>query len=282
MKKFMRSELIPNGEFVTIDGHRMHIFRTGNVNRPKLVFMSGSGTGAPVYDFKVLYEKLSSDFRIIVIEKFGYGYSDLYDGPQDIDTLVEQQRTALQELGEAGPFILLPHSYSGLEAIRWRQKYPEDIKAIAGLDMATPVTYIEWGEEELAKRARQMQKLQVLARKGLLFWYPLNKRCLTKDEIIQQKLLWKRNAMNDCVITGSKVVVSNAKLIAEGGAIDCPVILFVSNGKQVTKNWIEHEREFAKRTNAEYVQLNCGHYIFYYEPERITEEIKAFLHDLDH
>ena len=98
----MRSELIPNGEFVTIDGHRMHIFRTGNVNRPKLVFMSGSGTGAPVYDFKVLYEKLSSDFRIIVIEKFGYGYSDMYDGPQDIDTLVEQQRTALQELGEAG------------------------------------------------------------------------------------------------------------------------------------------------------------------------------------
>jgi len=35
LKKYMRSELIPNGEFVTIDGHRMHIFRTGNVNRPK-------------------------------------------------------------------------------------------------------------------------------------------------------------------------------------------------------------------------------------------------------
>ena len=28
-------------------------------------------------------------------------------------------------------------------------------------------------------------------------------------------------------------------------------------------------------------ELNCGHYIFHYEPERITEEINAFLHDLD-
>ena len=37
----------------------------------------GSGTISPVYDFKILYEKLVSDFRIIVIEKFGYGCSDL-------------------------------------------------------------------------------------------------------------------------------------------------------------------------------------------------------------
>ena len=33
--------------------------------RTKLVLMSGSGTVAPMYDFKILYEKLVSDFRII-------------------------------------------------------------------------------------------------------------------------------------------------------------------------------------------------------------------------
>lgn len=274
------TELKPNGEFVTIEGHRMHVFRTGDINRPKLLFMSGSGTTAPVYDFKVLYEKLNPDFRIIVIEKFGYGYSDLYDSSQDIDSLVEQQRSALKILGEEGPFILLPHSYSGLEAIRWRQRYPEDIKAIAGLDMATPVTYLEWGEEELSKRGRQMRTLQKLARKGMLNWYPLNKRSLTKDEIIQQKLLWRRNAMNDCVITGSRVVIGNAKTIVESGDIDCPVLLFVSNGKEVTKNWIEHEKDFAKRTKAEYVQLNCGHYVHYYESDRIKNEICRFVNGL--
>ncbi len=56
----------------------MHIFRAGERNKPKLVFMSGSGTIAPVYDFKVLYEKLQDEFRIIVIEKFGYGFSDFF------------------------------------------------------------------------------------------------------------------------------------------------------------------------------------------------------------
>ena len=75
---------------------------------------------APVYDFKVLYEKLLHDFRVIVIEKYGYGYSDIWDSPCDIDTLVSIQRQALAALGEAGPYILAPHSMSGIEAIRWK------------------------------------------------------------------------------------------------------------------------------------------------------------------
>ena len=194
----MGQELRHNGEYVIVKNHKIHIFRAGNDNGPKLVFLSGSGTVAPVYDFKILYQKLFNDFEIIVIEKFGYGYSDLYDAPTDIDSLISYHREALSKKGEEGPFILLPHSLSGLEAIRWKQTYPEEIKAIIGLDMAVPAQYLSWGQEELDKRTNQIIKLQKLHKKGLLFWYPLNKRGLNKDDIKQQKLLWKRNGMNDC------------------------------------------------------------------------------------
>ena len=57
-------------EYVEINGHKIHIFRAGVKDGPSLVFMSGSGTVAPVYDFKILYEKLVSDYRVIVIDKF--------------------------------------------------------------------------------------------------------------------------------------------------------------------------------------------------------------------
>jgi len=57
------------GELLEIEGHKIHVYRAGGTDKPKLVFLSGSGTVAPVYDFKILYEKLVSDFRIIVIEK---------------------------------------------------------------------------------------------------------------------------------------------------------------------------------------------------------------------
>ena len=116
--------------YVEIDNHKMHVFAIGDKSKPKLVLMSGSGTVAPVYDFKILYEKLVSNCRVIVIEKFGYGYSDLYEGACDIDSVIAFQREALEKAGEIGPYILLPHSMSGLEAIRWKQKYPDEVRAI--------------------------------------------------------------------------------------------------------------------------------------------------------
>ncbi len=267
-------------DYVTVNDHKMHIFRTGNKNKPKLVFMSGSGTIAPVYDFKILYEKLQDDFRIIVIEKFGYGYSDLYEGPCDIDSLVSLQKQALKEVGEEGPFILLPHSMSGLEAIRWRQKYPEDVEAIIGLDMATPLTYKEWTPEQVDQRIRSMKTMRKLNTYGLLFWLPISNRGLDKQQIRQHKILKKRNAMNNCYVNEAAAVIKNAEIVEAGGTIDCPVLMFVSDGKQVSANWIENEKRFAEMTNAEITFLNCGHYIHYYESEQISQKIKQYVNQI--
>jgi len=41
-------------EYVEIDGNKLHLFRAGDEKNPKLVFMSGSGTISPVYNFKIL------------------------------------------------------------------------------------------------------------------------------------------------------------------------------------------------------------------------------------
>lgn len=264
-------------KYVEIDHHKMHIFTAGDKSSPKLVLMSGSGTVAPVYDFKILYEKLAGDYRIIVIEKFGYGYSDLYEGPCDIDSVVGFQREALEKAGEKGPYILLPHSMSGLEAIRWKQKYPDEVEAIIGLDMAVPEVYLHWKQEEIERRIRFMERMRRLNDHGLLFWYPLSRRGLGKDEIRQQKLLRKRNAMNPCFRNEAKALLENAETVDRAGKIDCPVLMFISDGRQVSDGWIDHAREFAAQMNAETVFLNCGHYIHYYESERISREIRAFI-----
>ena len=33
----------------------------------------------PILDFKSLYSQLSDNYKIVVIEKFGYGFSDIVD-----------------------------------------------------------------------------------------------------------------------------------------------------------------------------------------------------------
>lgn len=276
----MKNELKCKGELVSINGHNMHVYRQGDPNKPKIVLMSGSGTVAPVYDFKVLYEKLADDFRVIVIEKFGYGYSDIYETPCDIDTLVSAQKEALDKLGEEGPYILAPHSMSGLEAIRWKQNYPECVGAIIGLDMAVPAVYQNWTEKELLKRIKFMEK----ARKYKLQKLPLvcagNKQCLSEDEVKQQKLLRNRNAFNSCYINEAKEVLKNAEIVDAVGQIECPALLFTSNGKQTSKGWVEHQKSFASRMNAKLICYDCGHYIHYYKSKEMSEEIKVFVSSL--
>lgn len=264
-------------KYVEIDNHKMHIFTVGDKRSPNLILMSGSGTVAPVFDFKILYEKLVSNYRIIVIEKFGYGYSDLYEGPCDIDSVITFQREALEKAGENGSYILLPHSMSGLEAIRWKQKYPDEVRAIIGLDMAVPEVYLHWNQEEIDRRIRFMRRMRKLNDHGLLFWYPMSTRGLNRNEIRKQQLLRRRNAMNPCFENEAKELLENAKIVDSAGKIECPTLMFVSDGKQVSAGWIGHAREFAARMNAKTVFLNCGHYIHYYESERISQEIKMFV-----
>lgn len=120
----------------------MSVYTEGEGDKT-LVFMSGGGTCSPILDFKSLYSLLSSEYKIAVVEKFGYGFSDIVDEKRDIDTILSETRMALDKAGIKGPYVLCPHSLSGLEALYWAQKYPDEVEAIVGLDMAVPTYYDE-------------------------------------------------------------------------------------------------------------------------------------------
>lgn len=111
---------------VEIDGGNMHVYAEGKRQEgiPAIVVMSGSSIPSPVYNYKKLYSRLSELYRVVVPEKFGYGYSDIVNSPRDVETVLEQTRKALQLAGECAPYILMPHSMSGIEAQLWALKYP--------------------------------------------------------------------------------------------------------------------------------------------------------------
>ena len=274
----MKNVLKCNGELVMVNGHKIHVYTQGDKNAPTIVFMSGHCTVAPVYDFKVLYEKLLNDFRIIVIEKFGYGYSDICDFPCDIDTLVSIQRQALSSLGETGPYILASHSISGLEAIRWKQKYPEEVSGIIGIDMATPLSFSVWTEAEIKKTVRLMKVLRTLKLASILV--SVSDISLTEEEFKQHKLLKKRNTFNLCCINEAKEVLNNAKIVGETGDIQCPTLLFSSNGEDQERDWVLNQQKFALRMDAKLVSYDCSHYIHHFKSDEMSKEIIAFVNSL--
>ena len=44
-----------------------------------------------------MYSLLSNDYKIVVVEKFGYGFSDVVDENRDIDTMLSETRMALDK-----------------------------------------------------------------------------------------------------------------------------------------------------------------------------------------
>ena len=267
-----------NGELVTVNGHKIHVYRDGNADAPVVVFMSGHCTVSPVYDFKVLYEKLLADFRVIVIEKYGYGYSDICDSPCDIDTLVSIQRQALADIGEAGPYILAPHSMSGIEAIRWKQKFPDEVSAIIGIDMATPLSFSVWTDKQIKQTVLVMKALRFLKLASVLS--SVSKLSLTEDEYKQHKLLKKRNTFNICCINEAREVLNNARVVGDDGNIQCPTLMFSSNGEDQEKDWILNQEKFASSMGAKLISYDCGHYIHHFKSDEMCKEIIEFVNSL--
>jgi pimeloyl-ACP methyl ester carboxylesterase len=132
----------PPGQMVAVNGRRLHVYAEGERGDLTLVFLSGSGTTAPTLDFKGVYGRLADDYRVVVVERAGYGWSEDSGGAaRDIETVMQETRLALQAAGESPPYVLLPHSMSGLEALHWGNRYPDELAAIVGLDAAVPPIY---------------------------------------------------------------------------------------------------------------------------------------------
>ena len=127
----------PIGQLVEVEGKNLNVYTAGK-GKKTLVFLVGLGTNAPVLDFKALYSKLEEDYRIVVVERLGYGYSDDGNDDRSLDKQVEQTRKALKAAKISGPYVLVPHSIAGLETIHWANHYPEEVEAIIGLDMTMP------------------------------------------------------------------------------------------------------------------------------------------------
>lgn len=272
----------PLGALVEVNGHNMSVYIEGKEDKT-LVFLSGGGTCSPILDFKSLYSLLTDEYKIVVVEKFGYGFSDVVDENRDIDTILSETRTALEKAEVQGPYILCPHSMSGLEALYWAQKYPKEVEAIIGLDMAVPGYY-----DEMNISIPVMKAGQYGAALGITRWIPslaesdaMKFGTLSdKEKEIYRAVFYQRTA-TVTMINEMKTVKDNANVVKENGVPQVPMLLFVSNGSGGTgfteERWRSIPKEYISASeNARFIELDCPHYIHDYKYEEIGKEIRNF------
>lgn len=273
----------PLGRLIDINGKNMSIYVEGSGSKT-LVFLSGGGTCSPILDFKSLYSLLSDEYRIVVVEKFGYGYSDIVDEDRNIQTILSETRLAFNKAGIEGPYVLCPHSMSGIEALYWAQEYPDEIEAIIGLDMAVPEYY-----ENMKINLPLMKLGQFGAAAGITRLIPalaesdaIKYGTLTEEEKNIYRAMFYYRTATETMIDEAKSIKENAKIVAQNGIPQVAMLLFISDGTGGTgfdkETWRKIPKEYISEVECgEYIELDCPHYVHDYEYERISEEIKSFL-----
>src|SRR4051812_8120386 len=127
MTRDAERETPPIGRFLEVDGVRLHYIEQGQ-GEP-LVLIHGNGTLIQDFTINGLVDRLSKRYRVIVIERPGYGYSErprwLWT-PRAHATLFEH---ALQQLGVEHA-IVLGHSWGTMVAVSLALQAPTLVRSL--------------------------------------------------------------------------------------------------------------------------------------------------------
>ncbi|WP_242220608.1 alpha/beta fold hydrolase [Bacillus cereus group sp. BfR-BA-01380] len=281
------------GTFVHFNNKKMNVYNEGS-GEDTYVFMSGAGIAAPVYELKGLYSKFSKENKIAVIERVGYGYSDAFRDDRDIDTILEQSREALLQSGNKPPYILVPHSISGIEAIYWAQKYPNEVKGIIALDIGLPQQYVtcKMGLVDSLK----VRGINMLTKIGFQRLIPsvtynpevIRQSFLTEQEKEVYKALAYKQFFNDDMEQELLQAYENGKKSIHLPFPKETPILFIDavaeqyKNSKITKQKNEDYKYFAKQlSNSEVITVSGTHCIYLYEPDEIYNLTMEFMNKKD-
>ncbi len=284
-------EYPPPGNLVEINNNEIHVYTQGQGDNT-LVFLAGSGTSCPTIDFKPLWDKLTDEYKIVVVEKSGYGWSETSSSSRNIDTILTETRKALQLSGKEGPYVLVPHSMSGLEAIYWAQNYPEEVKAIIGLDMVIPDVYLDSSFELPSKS--QLYFMYLISRIGLTRFMgesglekniPLLKsKDLSNEDKEKLKAIFYKSSLTKNMLNEIDKVKNNARMVKrKDKPTDTPMYFFIAEDSKnnIIPNWEDKLTEYLSEIkSSRYKLLDTSHYIHHEKSKVIVQEIKNFLQDI--
>lgn len=263
----------------------------GEENETTIILLPGWGSPSPVLEFLPLAEQLSEEYRVITMEPFGYGLSDVASTERSIDTIVEELHECVKELG-CNQYYLMAHSLSGLYSLYWANVYSQEVQGFIGIDPSVP----KQSDEEpfpismvaLNKLSAYLQKVKNITGitrlqsaghpekaiyADLVYGYSEKQlevyRILSMDYIYNKDVMNEINHMDETLKT-----VRNMKFPE-----DLPVLQFISSSNcEIMNLWEPLHREVITETGrSEVIRLDGGHYLHFERRQEIVEKVNEWI-----
>jgi pimeloyl-ACP methyl ester carboxylesterase len=286
MNQAERSATAPYGQRVQTSHGALNVVRTPGNGRSgrTIVLLSGLGTPAPAVDFAPLIRELG-DYDVVVVEGFGYGYSDQPAVERTVENITSELHEALANADVPRPYVLAGHSIAGFYTLAYANRYRNDVAAVIGIDPTVPAARTIHPEETgVASGGINWEGL--VATSGLLRWATMlapglvepDGTAYTSRERDQMHKMANWNFGNPCVVDETNRIAENARKV-QGMRYpdDLPVLTLLASAKENPADVALHQSRLQNVRNHEIVTLPGGHYLHWTHAPAMAGKINAFL-----
>ena len=274
------SAALPYGQMTEVDGKKMHVYSLGS-GRQTVVLLPGFGVSLPSADFGPLMRELSGHYTVVCVEYFGIGFSDQTDSPRTNANYIKEIRTALSLAGFTPPYVLMPHSASGIYCEYYAARYPDEVSAIIMLDTTSTAIKAKGGNPPrfiysiaLLQQATGFTRITA----GLVPPAQKPENGYTAKEIGDYKL-FTYHVLNNTIIDQSMRMLDNIKEVKEMPfPQDIPVLKLISSQSQKSVG-NEYQASHLARLGsaAESIIIDSNHFIYQGRSIDICRAAETFL-----
>ncbi|WP_167958580.1 alpha/beta fold hydrolase [Anaerosporobacter faecicola] len=278
------------GEMVEVFGNKMHVYCKGQ-GKHTIVLLPGLGTTAPTIDFEPLVKEMAKSNKVVVIEPFGYGYSEKTKRARTIDNITEEVHEALEKSGITESVVLMPHSIAGMYAINYVNEYPEQVEAVVGIDCTLP-RMCSYFDENAPTVPKAMGLIPTLGISRLAVSITPN-QYLPEDvhhvyskkdkKIMKAMVAW--NGYNRNVVDEMRKTKTNMKQTEElEFPNDLPVLIFYAKDKKISSDGRTtkafYQTYLEKLHNSQLVELDGPHYLHWTYFKEMASQTESFLEQI--
>ena len=275
-----RSRIQPYGEIVSLERGDVNVSVTGD-GEQTVVLLSGYGTASPTLDFAPLIAELQPHYTVVVVERFGYGYSDLGVTERTVENVSNELHDVLAELNAREP-ILIAHSLAGIYSLDYVNRFPGEVSALVTIDASVP--------EDFAVPAMRSSWERALATIGLVRWViafdpaiaaPAAPAGVYSDEELERiRLMNIWNYANLALIDENNRSAENFRAVVNlSYPADLPVLAFVSQQlADANELWLPaHVAQLEPSDRSELAVLDGDHYLHWTHSAEMVATMRSFL-----
>ena len=271
----------PYGQRVTLPDGAVNTSVSGT-GEETFVILPGYQSASPVLEFAPLVDDLDDHATVVVVEPFGYGYSDRRtDAERTVENISTELHQTLTALDVHQPYTLVAHSVGALYALDYVNRFPDEVRAVVSIDGSVPI-------DEVAEGGAS-RWLRLWTTSGVSRWVSAVKPTLfvqapadtyPEPALRQMRTLVLRNDSTPAVVEEGLRMGENVEAVKGlSFPAELPVLTFLAqdNIDAEPKWYPAHQEQLEGLEHSKLIVIDDGHYLHHHHSPQIAAAVRAFL-----